>query len=102
MTQRAITDTRPIFEAQALAGWQQSYMETAAALGASWCDFVGERFHAYAHVIGNVSHCQDLSDALKLQSNFGQQTWKAYSDQAVKVSGLVMEATTGSGSNSKH
>ena len=72
--------------------WQEAYMATAAALGASWCDFMGERFHAYAHVIDDVSHCDDLDKALKLQATFGQQTVKAYSDQAAKMSGLMMQA----------
>jgi hypothetical protein len=102
MTDKAATDTGPTFEAQALADWQQAYVETTAALGASWCDFVGERFHAYAHAIDEVSHCQDFSEAFKLQSTFGEQTLKAYSDQAARLSGLMMEAAKGNGKKSKH
>ena len=102
MTQKSTTQTQPTTEAQPLAQWSQAYIETAAALGASWYDFVGERFHAYAHVIDDVSHCHDLNEAWKAQASFSQQTFKAYSDQAAKVSGLMMQATKGNGSNAKH
>ena len=89
-------------ETQPLTDWQQAYMATAAALGATWCGFVGERFYAYAHMIDNVSHCQDLNDAWKVQTTFGQQTFKAYSDQAAKVRGLMTESSKGNGGDIGH
>lgn len=75
--------------------WQQAYMASAVAVGASWCDFMGERFQAYAHVIDDVSHCHDLGEAWQLQTNFGQETVKAYSDQAARLSSLLMRAAKG-------
>ena len=102
MTKKSTTQSRHSIEAQPLADWQQAYMATAAALGASWCDFVGERFHAYAHIIDDVSHCHDLNDAWKVQTTFGQQTFKAYSDQAAKVRSLLTEAAKGNGGDTRH
>jgi hypothetical protein len=77
-------------------------METAAALGAAWYDFVGERFYAYAYVIDDVSHCHDLNEAWKAQASFGQETFKAYSDQAAKVSSPIKKAASGGGGNAKN
>ncbi len=102
MTQKSTTQNHQTIETQPFADWSQAYMATATALGASWCDFVGERFHAYAHVIDDVSHCHDLNEAWSAQANFGQQTFKAYSDQAAKASGLMMQAAKANGSNAKH
>lgn len=102
MTQKSTTQPHQSAEAQPLAEWSQAYMETAAALGAAWYDFFGERFHAYAHVMDDVSHCHDLNETWKAQASFGQQTFKAYSDQAAKVSGLMMKAAKGNGGNAKH
>ena len=101
MTTKTTAESHPSIDRQAVADWQQAYMGTAAALGASWCDFVGERFHAYAHMIDDVAHCHDLNEAWKVQSTFGQQAFRAYSDQAQKVSGLVMQAAKGDGAVAK-
>ncbi len=102
MTQKSTTQRHQTTETQPLADWSQAYMTTAAALGASWCDFVGERFHAYAHTIDDVSHCHDLNEAWSAQASFGQQTFKAYSDQAAKVSSLMMQAAKANGAIAKH
>ena len=102
MTQKSTTQPQQTTEAQPLAEWSQTYMETAAALGTSWCDFVGERFHAYAHVIDDVSHCHDLNEAWNAQARFGQQTFKAYSDQAAKVGSLMIQAAKGNDASAKH
>ena len=102
MTQKSTTEPHQMIENQPLADWSQAYMATAAALGASWCDFMGERFHAYAHVIDDVRRCHDLNEAWKLQTTFGQQTFKAYSDQAAKVGGMVMRAAKSNGANAQH
>ena len=82
--------------------WQQSYMTTAAALGSSWCDFVGERFHAYAHAIDDVSHCQDLGDAWRIQAEFGQKAVQAYSEQTAKLGNLMIKATNGQQGSEAH
>ncbi len=102
MTQKSTTQNHQTTETQPFTDWSQAYMATAAALGASWCDFVGERYHAYAHVIDDVSHCHDLNEAWSAQASFGQQTFKAYSDQAAKVSGLMMQAAKANGGSAKH
>lgn len=102
MTQKPMAQTGKTTETPTSPDWQEAYMSTAAALGASWCDFVGERFHAYAHVIDDVSHCHDLNEAFKVQASFGQKTFKAYSDQTAKVSGLMMRATKGDDGNARH
>ena len=102
MTQKSTTQNYKTTETQPLADWSQAYMATATALGASWCDFVGERFHAYAHVIDDVSRCHDLNEAWNAQTSFGQQTFQAYSDQAAKVSSLMMQAAKVNGASAKH
>lgn len=102
MTQNSTTRNHRSTASEAPADWPQAYMATAAALGATWCDFMGKRIQAYAHVIDDVSHCHDLNDAWKVQATFGQQTFKAYSDQAARVSGLVMQAAKGDGGDAKH
>ena len=102
MAQKSTTQPQQASEAQPLAEWPQTYMETAAALGAAWYDFVGERFHAYAHVIDDVSHCHDLNEAWKAQASFGQETFNAYSSQAAKIGGLMMKAAEGRGGNAEH
>ncbi len=102
MTQKSTTQTHQATEAQPMTEWSQAYRETAAALGASWCDFAGERFHAYAHAIDDVSHCDDLNEAWKAQASFGQQTFKAYTDQAAKVGSLMMRVAKANGGNAKH
>ncbi len=101
MTQKSTTQNHQATETQPLADWSQAYMTTAVALGASWCDFVGERFHAYAHVIDDASHCHDLNEAWKAQASFGQQTFTAYSDQAAKVGDLMMQAAKANGASAK-
>lgn len=90
MKKESSTETRKAADAAA-ADWQQAYLSTATALGASWCDFVGERFHAYAHIIDDISHCHDLGEAWQIQSAFGQQTARAYSQQATKLGGLMLK-----------
>jgi hypothetical protein len=103
MSQNAAKQANRSIDANPLADDQGACMTTAAALGASWCDFVGERFHAYAHVIDDVSHCHDLTETLKVQSSFGQQSWEAYRDQAARVSGLMIAtAQKSSRANSGH
>ncbi|MEM8948673.1 MAG: phasin family protein [Pseudomonadota bacterium] len=102
MTQKSTTQPNQATEVQALAEWSQAYMETAAALSAAWYDFVGERCHAYAHVIDDVSHCHDLNEAWKAQASFGKETFKAYRNQAAKVSDLMMQVANGSGGKTKH
>lgn len=102
MTRKSIQQTDPSTGSQQVTDWSKAYMATAAALGASWCDFVGERFHAYAHAIDDVTHCHDLDEALKVQTSFGQQTFKAYSEQAAKVSSLMMSVANGEGIDGKH
>lgn len=102
MTQNSTTQNHQTIETQPLADWSQAYVTSAASLGASWCDFVGERFQAYAHVIDDVSHCHDLNEAWSAQASFGQQTFKAYSDQAAKVRGLMMQAAKANGGSTKH
>ncbi|NJO37633.1 MAG: hypothetical protein HC871_08435 [Rhizobiales bacterium] len=82
--------------------WQQAYLATAAALGASWCDFMGERFHAYAHAIDEASHCHDLKDLWQVQASFGQATVKAYGDQAGKLGGLMMRTANGASKTTRH
>ncbi len=102
MTQKSTTRNHQAIGTQPLADWSQAYVTAAAALGTSWCDFVGERFHAYAHVIDDVSHCHDLNEAWKAQASFGQQTLKAYSEQAAKVGSLMMQAVKADGASAKH
>ena len=102
MTQKPVAQTGKTTEAPTAPDWQEAYTSTAAALGASWCDFVGERFRAYAHVIDDVSHCHDLNEAFKVQASFGQETFKAYSDQTAKVSGLMMRTAKGDGGKAPH
>ena len=43
-----------------------------------------------------------LNDAWNVQATFGQQTFKAYSDKAARVSGLVMQAAEGDVGDAKH
>lgn len=76
--------------------WQRAYLASASAVGTAWLDFMGERFHAYAHVIDDISHCHDLGEAWQVQSAFGQQTAKAYSEQAAKLGGMMLKAANGS------
>jgi hypothetical protein len=102
MTQKSMTRTESTTDTPTPSDWQEAYMSTAAALGASWCDFMGERFHAYAHVIDDVSHCHGLDEAFKAQASFGQQTVQAYSDQAARISGLMMQAAKPGAGNGKH
>ena len=102
MTQKSRSQSENLTDAATISDWQETYMSNIAALGASWCDFMGSRFHAYAHMIDDDSHCHDLSEAWTVQTTFGQQTFKAYSDQAAKVGGLMMEAAKGHGVNAGH
>jgi len=102
MTRDSIQQTYPSIESQQFADWSQAYMSTAAALGASWCDFIGERFHAYAHAIDDVSHCDGIDEAWKVQASFGQQTLKAYSEQAAKVGDLIMRVADAEAATAKH
>jgi hypothetical protein len=102
MTRKSTQQTARSIDGQPLADWSRAYLATAAALGTAWCDFVGERFHAYAHVIDDVSHCHGLDEAWKLQATFGRETFKAYSEQTAKVSGLIMSAANGKGDGAKH
>lgn len=75
--------------------WQQAYLAGASAIGTSWLDFMGERFHAYAHAIDDISHCHDLNEAWQVQSTFGRETAKVYSEQVAKLSGMMLKATNG-------
>ena len=102
MTQKPAAHAAPGEDNGARSDWQQAYLATAAALGASWYDFMGERFHAYAHAIDEVSHCHDLKDVLRVQASFGQQTVKAYGDQAARLGGLMMRTANGAGRDTRH
>ena len=80
------------------AGWQdaqQNYLSTATAMSAEWCHFMGQRFEAYAHIFDDMSHCHDLNEAWRLQSDFGTKTLKAYTSEAAKLNGLIAQATKG-------
>jgi hypothetical protein len=84
------------------AEWQQAYLASASAVGTSWLDFLGGRFHAYAHAIDDISHCHDLNEAWRVQAAFGQETVKAYGEQAAKLGSMMLKATNGdAGSTSK-
>ena len=85
--------------------WQrapQNYFSTANAIGAELCHFMSQRFDAYARVFDDLSHCQDLGEAWRLQSEFGEQMFKVYSDEAAKLGGLMVQATNGGTGNSAH
>jgi hypothetical protein len=77
------------------SAWQQAYLAGTGTVGASWLNFMGERFHAYAHVIDDISHCHDLNEAWRIQSAFGQETARAYGEQAAKLSSMVLKAANG-------
>ena len=81
---------------------QQNYFLTANAIGAELCHFMSQRFDAYARIIDDLSHCQDLGEAWRLQSEYGEQMFKVYSDEAAKLGGLMVQATNGGASNSAH
>lgn len=79
-----------------------TYISAASAIGAEFCHFMSRRLNAYAHIIDDVSHCQDLDEAWRLEADFGQQTLKAYSDEAAKLSEIVMKAANGDAASSAH
>lgn len=46
---------------------QQNYFSTAYAVDAELCHFMSQRFFdAYAHIIDDLRHCQDLGEAWRL------------------------------------
>ncbi|MGI9503265.1 MAG: hypothetical protein ACR2RE_09445 [Geminicoccaceae bacterium] len=98
MSKQATTSTQDMPRMVMSSDWQQAYLASVGAAGASWLDFVGERFHAYAHVIDDISHCHDLNEAWQIQSTFGQETAKAYREQATKFGGLILKVANGNGS----
>lgn len=93
MTKTTSTQTSDAPTTAMPAEWQQAYLESASAVGTSWLDFMGERFHAYAHAIDDISHCHDLNEAWRVQATFGQQTAKAYGEQAAKLGSVMLKAT---------
>lgn len=83
---------------EAAASWQhaqENYLSSATAMSAEWCHFMGQRVEAYAHVVDDLSHCHDLNEALRLQSDFGTETFKAYTKEAAKLNDLIAQATKG-------
>ena len=57
---------------------------------------------AYAHIIEDFSRCQDLQEAWRLESDFSQRTFEAYSDEAVKLGEIVMQTANGDAGDSAH
>ena len=101
MTENTTTQIHQTTGSQPDSDWQQACMMATVELGVSWCDFLGQRFQAYAHMLDDVSHCHDLNDAWTVQTMFGQQTLKAYQAQAAKFSDLMMQAATGEGASGR-
>lgn len=95
MTKKTITETTEAMNAEMPSDWQQVYLTSASVVGTSWLDFMGERFHAYAHAIDDISHCHDLNEAWRVHTAFGQETVKAYGEQAAKLGSMMLEATNG-------
>ncbi len=95
MTKPTVTSTQDIYPKMMPPEWQQAYLEGMSTASTTWLDFMGERFHAYAHVIDDISHCHDLNEAWRIQSTFGQETAKAYTEQAAKLGGMVLRVTSG-------
>lgn len=95
MTKNMTAQTPKIPETAVPSDWQQAYLESASMVGATWLGFMGERFHAYAHVVDDIGHCHDLNEAWRVQSAFSQETAKAYTEQAAKLGGKMLEATNG-------
>ncbi len=95
MTKKTLTETNEATGTGMPSDWQQAYLANASAVGSSWLDFMGERFHAYAHAIDDISHCHDLNEAWRVQATFGQETVNAYSEQAARLGSMVQKATNG-------
>lgn len=102
MTEKSMTGTHKADEIMDPAEWQQAYVASAVALGASWCNFMGARFQAYAQAIDDVSHCRDMDDVWQTQVAFGQRTIEAYSDEASRLGGLLMNAAKGETTDTQH
>lgn len=98
MTKQTITSSQDVYQAMMSSDWQQAYLTGVSAAGASWLDFMGERFHAYAHMIDDISHCHDLNEAWQIQSTFGQETAKAYGEHASKLGSMILKTTNGDSS----
>ncbi|NJO36810.1 MAG: hypothetical protein HC871_03245 [Rhizobiales bacterium] len=81
---------------------QLMYISAASAIGAELCHFMSRRLNAYAHIIDDFSHCGDLEEVWRLETDFGQQTLKAYSDEAAKLSEIVMKSANGHAESSRH
>ena len=92
MTKQSNTQTPNAAKTVMPTEWQQAYVASASAVGTSWLDFIGERFHAYAHAIDDISHCHDLNEAWRVQATFGQETVKAYGEQAAKLGSMALKA----------
>lgn len=95
MAKQTATSAQDISQTMMSPDWQQAYLANVSEAGASWLDFMGERFHAYAHVIDNISHCHDLNEAWRIQSTFGQETAKAYTEQVAKLGGMILKVANG-------
>ncbi len=95
MTKQANTQTLETAGTMMPSEWQQAYLAGATALGTSWLGFMGARFQAYAHAIDDISHCHDLNEAWRVQSAFGQETAKAYTEQVAKLGGMIVKGTNG-------
>lgn len=92
------TEEMPAYLQQA----QLMYISAASAIGVELCHFMSRRLNAYAHIIDDFSHCEDLEEILRLETDFGQQTLKAYSDEAAKLSEIVMKSANGDAESSRH
>lgn len=95
MTKQSNTQTPDAATTVMPAEWQQAYLASASAVGTSWLDFMGERLHAYAHAIDDISHCHDLNEAWRVHATFGQETVEAYGEQAAKLGSMVLKVTNG-------
>jgi hypothetical protein len=82
-------------------GRRQAFLEPAGIVGRSWRDFVGDRLQAYATMIDDLGHCQELNDAGRVQSTFGRETIEAYSEQAAKLGGMMLKAHRKTGSSAE-
>ena len=102
MTKQSNTQTPDAAKTSMPAGWPQAYLASAGAMGASWLDFLGERCHAYAHAIDDISHCHDLNEAWRVQTTFSQETVKAYGEHAAKLGGMMLKAANGHAGGKSH
>lgn len=81
---------------------QHMYFSAAGAIGAELCHFMSQRVVAYAHIIEDFSHCHNLEEAWRLESDFSQQTFNAYSDETAKLSEIMIQAANGDAGSTAH